>query len=249
MRLSAADVRKDRWCGRPHPQGRPEHRRPLGRAVGTEAGGERASHPGRAKPSEEVRRRRLRGRLTAALELRVPEPVSSTDGAMLRLKETVTGSSQSNGPFPEEFPFAGSDSAGERAAAMYSLIGSANLNGLDQELYLRTVLAQIADSPVCQIHNRFPWNLASSLQPTRPEPPRIRQSFGSISRFNSGPDYPDAAPFAHVLIAANPQRILWGSDRPHPWSRIERCFFAAPRRYGRLLSLLAWVPDAALPHS
>jgi predicted TIM-barrel fold metal-dependent hydrolase len=29
------------------------------------------------------------------------------------------------------------------------------------------------------------------------------------------PDYPDAAPLAKALIAANPSRILWGSDWPH----------------------------------
>jgi predicted TIM-barrel fold metal-dependent hydrolase len=32
-----------------------------------------------------------------------------------------------------------------------------------------------------------------------------------------GPNYPDLAPIAEALIAANPQRILWGSDWPHPW--------------------------------
>jgi predicted TIM-barrel fold metal-dependent hydrolase len=30
------------------------------------------------------------------------------------------------------------------------------------------------------------------------------------------PDYPDAAPLAQALIAANPDRILWGTDWPHP---------------------------------
>jgi predicted TIM-barrel fold metal-dependent hydrolase len=30
------------------------------------------------------------------------------------------------------------------------------------------------------------------------------------------PDYPDMAPLAKALIAANPQRVLWGSDWPHP---------------------------------
>jgi transposase len=64
----------------------------------------------------------------------------------------------------KNFLFAGSDSGGERAAAMYSLIGSAKINGLDPELYLRTVLAQIADHPVSQIHDLLPWNLAPSLQ-------------------------------------------------------------------------------------
>jgi hypothetical protein len=64
----------------------------------------------------------------------------------------------------KNFLFAGSDCGGERASAMYSLIGSAKLNGLDPELYLRTVLAQIADHPVSRIQDLLPWNLAPSLQ-------------------------------------------------------------------------------------
>jgi transposase len=64
----------------------------------------------------------------------------------------------------KNFLFAGSDCGGERAAAMYSLIGSAKLNGLDPELYLRTVLARIADHPVNRIQDLLPWNLAPSLQ-------------------------------------------------------------------------------------
>jgi transposase len=61
----------------------------------------------------------------------------------------------------KNYLFAGSDSGGERAATFYSLIGSAKLNGLDPELYLRTVLAQIADHPVSQISQLLPWNLIS----------------------------------------------------------------------------------------
>ena len=64
----------------------------------------------------------------------------------------------------KNFLFAGSDCGGERAAAMYTLIGSAKLNGLDPEFYLRTVLAQIADHPISLIQDLLPWNLASSLQ-------------------------------------------------------------------------------------
>jgi transposase len=64
----------------------------------------------------------------------------------------------------KNFLFCGSDSGGERAAAMYSLIGSAKLNGLDPELYLRTVLARIADHPISNIQDLLPWNLAPSLQ-------------------------------------------------------------------------------------
>ena len=64
----------------------------------------------------------------------------------------------------KNFLFVGSDCGGERAAAMYSLIGSAKLNRLDPELYLRTVLAQIADYPISKIQDLLPWNLAPSLQ-------------------------------------------------------------------------------------
>jgi hypothetical protein len=41
-----------------------------------------------------------------------------------------------------------SDNGGERAAAIYSLLGTAKLNGLDPQIYLRTVLASIADHPI-----------------------------------------------------------------------------------------------------
>jgi transposase len=64
----------------------------------------------------------------------------------------------------KNYLFAGSDAGGDRAAAIYSLIGSAKLNGLDPELYLRTVLAKIADHPISRIEELLPWNLAPSLQ-------------------------------------------------------------------------------------
>ena len=64
----------------------------------------------------------------------------------------------------KNYLFAGSDSGGERAATFYSLIGSAKLNGLDPEFYLRTVLTQIADHPVNRICELLPWNLVSALK-------------------------------------------------------------------------------------
>jgi len=64
----------------------------------------------------------------------------------------------------KNYLFAGSCCGGERAASMYSLIGSARLDGLDPDFYLRTVLAQIADHPISRIEELLPWNLALSLQ-------------------------------------------------------------------------------------
>jgi hypothetical protein len=59
---------------------------------------------------------------------------------------------------------------------MYTLIGSAKLNGLDPELYLRHVLTRIADHPVSQIQDFLPWNLAPSLQTPLPKPPKTHSS-------------------------------------------------------------------------
>jgi hypothetical protein len=53
----------------------------------------------------------------------------------------------------KNYLFAGSDAGGEHAAAIYSLLGSAKLNDLDPELYLRYVLERIADHPVVGLHS------------------------------------------------------------------------------------------------
>ena len=47
----------------------------------------------------------------------------------------------------KNYLFAGSDAGGERAAAIYSLLGSAKLNGIDPEAYMTAVLRRIADHP------------------------------------------------------------------------------------------------------
>jgi transposase len=61
----------------------------------------------------------------------------------------------------KNYLFAGSDRGGERAASIYSLIGTAKLNGVDPETYLREVLTRIADHPVNRIDELLPWNLAA----------------------------------------------------------------------------------------
>ena len=65
----------------------------------------------------------------------------------------------------KNYLFAGSDAGGERAAAIYSLIGTAKLNGLDPEAYLREVLGRIADHPINRIEELLPWRLALESQP------------------------------------------------------------------------------------
>ena len=61
----------------------------------------------------------------------------------------------------KNYLFAGSDRGGERAAAIYSLIGTAKLNDVDPETYLREVLSRIADHPINRIEDLLPWNLVA----------------------------------------------------------------------------------------
>jgi len=76
---------------------------------------------------------------------------------------------------------------------------------------------------------------------------------GAYRASTQAPDYPDAAPLAKALIAANASRIIWGTDWPHPNST------TAPGRSvteitplfqiddGRLMNQLpVWAPDAAV---
>lgn len=66
----------------------------------------------------------------------------------------------------KNYLFAGSDAGGERAAAIYSLIGSARLNGIDPEAYLRFVIERIADHPVNRVAELLPWAVASQISAT-----------------------------------------------------------------------------------
>lgn len=66
----------------------------------------------------------------------------------------------------KNYLFAGSDAGGERAAAVYSLLGAAKLNGLDPDAYLRYVFTHIAEHPINRIEELLPWRVADQLNGT-----------------------------------------------------------------------------------
>ena len=59
----------------------------------------------------------------------------------------------------------GSDAGGERAAVIYTLIGSCKLGGIDPQAYLHHVLGRIADHPINRIDELLPWPVADKLRP------------------------------------------------------------------------------------
>ena len=54
--------------------------------------------------------------------------------------------------------FCGSDRGGQRAAAMYSLIVTAKMNGVDPQAWLTDVLSRIATHPAHRLDELLPWN-------------------------------------------------------------------------------------------
>lgn len=67
----------------------------------------------------------------------------------------------------KNFLFAGSDAGGDRAAAFYSLIGTAKPNGHNPEAFLREVLMRIAEHPILEIAELLAWNLKPELPDSR----------------------------------------------------------------------------------
>jgi predicted TIM-barrel fold metal-dependent hydrolase len=120
----------------------------------------------------------------------------------------------------------------------------------------------VAASPVPVVFDHF-GGAQAALGPEQPgfadllELVRTGTAYAKISgayrASKLAPDYPDAAPLARALIAANADRIVWGTDWPHPNS------VTPPGRKptdvtpllqiddGRLLNQLpVWAPDAAI---
>lgn len=69
----------------------------------------------------------------------------------------------------KNYLFAGSDAGGERAAAIYTIVQTARLNGLNPEAYLTDILTKIAAGhPINRLSELMPWHLAAATQPRPP---------------------------------------------------------------------------------
>lgn len=60
----------------------------------------------------------------------------------------------------KNYLFVGSDAGGERAAAIYSLVGTAKLNGLNPQAYLTCVLERIAEHPINRVSELLSCNIS-----------------------------------------------------------------------------------------
>ena len=60
----------------------------------------------------------------------------------------------------------GSDAGGNTAAVIYTLLGTAKLNGINPQRYLRYVLERIAEHPSHRIDELLPWAVADKLAET-----------------------------------------------------------------------------------
>src|SRR5437870_10996536 len=90
-------------------------------------------------------------------------PRAEESGRGLLTEELAKAHGGEVGSAAAHYLFAGSDAGGERAANIYSLIGTALLNAMDPYLYLRQVLERIAEHPINRVVELLPWNLAAKV--------------------------------------------------------------------------------------
>lgn len=117
----------------------------------------------------------------------------------------------------------------------------------------------VAASPVPVVFDHF-GGAQAALGPQQPgfadlvELVRSGKAYVKISAAyrssKNGPDFADVAPLAQALIGANAERILWGTDWPHPngaGGSVDRISPFFDIDDGRLLNQLpVWAPDAAV---
>jgi predicted TIM-barrel fold metal-dependent hydrolase len=117
-------------------------------------------------------------------------------------------------------------------------------------------LPQLISSPVPLVLDYFGWIQGGLGQPGVDAILSLVRSGVAYVKLSepyrlsdNAPDYPELKPVVDALIAANPDRILWGSGWPHvsgpvPGRPVAEITPNLPIDTGNLLSLFAaWVPD------
>jgi predicted TIM-barrel fold metal-dependent hydrolase len=162
---------------------------------------------------------------------------------------------------------AGQTDAGTARRRFQNAIGQAKGVGWHIQMFTSlAVIARIRDlvmsSDVPVVFDHFGGTVAASgleqpgfndlLELLRAGKAYVKIS-GAYRASSRGPDYADVTPFARAMIGANAERVLWGSDWPHPDTASQPGRKATdispllPIDDGRLLNQLAvWAPDAAV---
>jgi predicted TIM-barrel fold metal-dependent hydrolase len=126
---------------------------------------------------------------------------------------------------------------------------------------ISAIKEQVAASPVAVVFDHF-GGARAELGPQQPgfaelvELVRSGQAYVKISAAyrvsRLAPDYADVVPLAQALIGANPDRVVWGTDWPHPATTPPggKATDVTPLMQiddGRLLNQLpVWAPDPAI---
>jgi predicted TIM-barrel fold metal-dependent hydrolase len=126
---------------------------------------------------------------------------------------------------------------------------------------ISAIKEQVAASPVAVVFDHF-GGARAELGPQQPgfaelvELVRSGQVYVKISAAyrvsRLAPDYADVVPLAQALIGANPDRVVWGTDWPHPATTPPggKATDVTPLMQiddGRLLNQLpVWAPDPAI---
>ena len=102
----------------------------------------------------------LAGAFTYAINRRVALSRFITDGRLEIDNNIAENAMRCIALGRKNFLFAGSDTGGDRAASIYTIVQTAKLNGLNPEAYLRDTLTRIADGhPINKLDALMPWKM------------------------------------------------------------------------------------------